>query len=79
MDALGTLKDRCDKLRAEIESIKKTVAKLKADTMTQLPEEEVMPNIVLAYRHLEDARMRLGKAIQADAGGVSIYDKETEQ
>lgn len=38
---------------------------------------ETAPNIVLAYRHLEDASMRLGKAIQAEDGGVSVYDKTT--
>jgi hypothetical protein len=37
--------------------------------------EEMHANITLAYRHLEDAAMRLGKAIQAFDGGVSIYDK----
>jgi hypothetical protein len=36
---------------------------------------EMHANITLAYRHLEDAAMRLGKAIQAADGGVSIYDK----
>jgi hypothetical protein len=36
---------------------------------------EIHDNITLAYRHLEDARMRLGKAIQAFDGGVSVYDK----
>lgn len=36
---------------------------------------EFNANITLAFRHLEDARMRLGKAIQALDGGVSIYDK----
>lgn len=36
---------------------------------------EFNANIMLAFRHLEDARMRLGKAIQALDGGVSIYDK----
>lgn len=44
--------------------------------------DEIKENIILAYRHLEDASMRLGKAIQAYDGGksaaedaVSIYDK----
>lgn len=36
---------------------------------------EFNDNIMLAYRHLEDARMRLGKAIQAYDGGISVYDK----
>lgn len=37
---------------------------------------EQKANIMLAYRHLEDARMRLGKVIQAYEGGESIYDKK---
>lgn len=36
--------------------------------------EEMHANITLAYRHLEDAAMRLGKAIQAFDGGKSVYD-----
>lgn len=36
---------------------------------------EVIANIMLAYRHLEDASMRLGKAIQAIDGGISVYDQ----
>lgn len=35
---------------------------------------ETKANIMLAYRHLEDASMRLGKVIQAQDGGVSVYD-----
>lgn len=36
---------------------------------------EMKANIMLAYRHLEDARMRLGKVIQAYDGGTSCYPK----
>lgn len=36
---------------------------------------EVCANFMLSFRHLEDASMRLGKAIQAIDGGVSVYDK----
>lgn len=32
---------------------------------------EVAANITIAYRHLEDAAMRFGKAIQASDTGVS--------
>ena len=32
-------------------------------------------NITLAFRHLEDARMRLGKVMQAYQGGTSILEK----
>lgn len=37
---------------------------------------EMITNTMLAYRHLEDARMRLGKVIHAYDGGVSVYDKK---
>lgn len=36
---------------------------------------EICANLMLSYRHLEDAVMRLGKAIQAYDGGKSVYDK----
>lgn len=32
---------------------------------------EVIANLMLAYRHIEDAKMRLGKVFQARDGGVS--------
>ena len=34
----------------------------------------MIDNLVLAFRHLEDARMRLGKVMQAYQGGISILD-----
>lgn len=37
---------------------------------------EMIANATLAIRHLEDARMRLGKVIQWHDGGTSCYDKE---
>jgi hypothetical protein len=40
-----------------------------------IDQDEMHANIMLAYRHLEDAAMRLGKAIQAFEGGTSLYDK----
>jgi hypothetical protein len=39
---------------------------------------EPASNLMLAFRHLEDARMRLGKAIQAMNGGTSCYDQKPE-
>lgn len=38
---------------------------------------EMLANLTIAYRHLEDASQRLGKAIQASDGGVSVYDRST--
>lgn len=35
---------------------------------------EMLAQVTLAFRHLEDARMRLGKVIQYGEGGVSIND-----
>jgi hypothetical protein len=68
-----------DKIRKEI---KETAAELKSfKSSIQCPNSadkgEVIANLTLAYRHLEDASMRMGKAIQAYDGGVSVYDKET--
>lgn len=36
---------------------------------------EMKANLMLAYRHLEDARMRFGKVIQAFDGGKSVYPR----
>lgn len=56
-------------------SIKETAAETLALRDGMIAPEEAIANIVLAYRHLEDASMRLGKCIQALDGGVSVYDK----
>ncbi len=36
---------------------------------------EILANLDLSYRHIEDARMRLGKVMQAIQGGTSIFDR----
>ncbi len=38
-------------------------------------KSEMKANLMLCYRHLEDAAMRLGKVLQAKDGGKSVYDK----
>jgi hypothetical protein len=38
---------------------------------------QMIANLTIAHRHLEDASMRIGKAIQAHDGGRSVYDRET--
>ena len=38
-------------------------------------EGEMKANLMLARRHLEDAIMRLGKAVQAFDGGKSVYPR----
>ena len=69
---METLKDACNRIRAAIESRKPDVLSL----MNLTDKPEVKANIKISFRHLEDARMRLGKAIQANGDGVSIYDKK---
>ena len=36
---------------------------------------EAKANIMIAYRHVEDAVMRLGKIVQAMDGGTSIFPR----
>lgn len=79
------LKKRLNELRKHIQRSGERVLKLDHDFLYAHPKDndpnsdifdsgEVFANLKLAYRHLEDARMRLGKAIQARDGGVSCYD-----
>ncbi len=77
------LKEAVDAQRADIEAMKRRVKALMVHddlcsvdiSEDQLARDaETRANIMLAYRHLEDARMRLGKVLQAQAGGVSCYD-----
>ena len=67
----------CEALRREIKPIAEKTRAL-VGTRIDPPlghSGEATANVMLAYRHLEDASMRLGKAIQALDGGVSVYDK----
>lgn len=42
-----------------------------ADQQEGQDKGEMCANVMLGLRHLEDAAMRFGKAIQASAGGIS--------
>jgi hypothetical protein len=76
------LEKQCEELRTEILKLDKWVLSLKKHSEITSPEEfegqrgEQVANIMLAYRHLEDARMRLGKVMQQCQGGVSIFDRK---
>ncbi len=76
-----TMKDFCDQLRTDIKLIADQVHSLRVHTHFDRKEtyrfqhSEMFANIMLAYRHLEDARMRVGKILQAAGDGVSIFDK----
>jgi len=69
-------KDDCETLRREIKAIADRLHSLYDMRIWSPEESEVAANATLAYRHLEDASMRLGKAIQALDGGTSVYDKD---
>ena len=79
-----TLESQCEKLRG---NIKDTADEVKALTQSDAFDEEeefsgqfaeMKANIMLSYRHLEDARMRLGKVMQQIQGGISKYDKDDD-
>jgi hypothetical protein len=68
-----TKKADANAARAQLKPIAATVLAIR-DGLT---EPEAIANVMLAYRHLEDASMRLGKVMQALDGGVSVYDRAT--
>ena len=78
-----TLQDKVKSLRSLALSWESSILRLKeCDEFKREGKEgenqgEAIANIMLAYRNVEDARMRLGKIFQAMDGGVSIYDKKT--
>lgn len=71
----------CDSFRKEIKEIGEKVKCLMAHDDFKRKQAydgqhgEMKANIMLAYRHLEDARMRIGKTLQAADDGISIFDK----
>ena len=75
LTAEAELKEKCFKGRKAIEGCKDQLDAIRKSCEGQAFPDETVPNIVLAYRHLEDARMRLGKAIQALDGGESCYPR----
>lgn len=77
-------KEDCFALRAQIEETKiQTMLVIREHPvflggMSALGTDqrgEMLANLKLSFRHLEDARMRLGKAIQAHDGGKSCYPR----
>lgn len=77
-----TLEEKCKNGRDKIEHLKKSIYGFSKDVVFQSEQayldqhSEMKANIKLAYRHLEDARMRLGKVMQHIQGGVSIFDRK---
>lgn len=82
-----TNKEHCDRLRTRCKELEMDVRNTIKGNLTERvrgvngPQygllSEAIAQAMLAVRHLEDARMRIGKVIQyADAGGVSTYDTQ---
>lgn len=80
-----------DVLRKNIQFLKEDAANAMSHPFFQEPDvpltlgnvppsraHNMCANLVLAFRHLEDARMRIGKVLQASQGGVSILDKQDD-
>ncbi len=71
----------CKELREEVKDIESRARCLmkhsvfQSDGMFVGQHGEMKGQIMLAVRHLEDARMRLGKVCQYADDGVSIFDK----
>lgn len=75
-----SFEDQVAGLRADIEILGKKVRELVGTRSVAIKGEkevrgEVLANLMISFRSLEDARMRLGKVFQAMDGGVSAYDK----
>ena len=71
------IKETADAMRRELKVIENTVRSM---MQMRLPVEnhagEARAQTMLAVRHLEDARMRLGKVLQYGCGnGESCYDQ----
>lgn len=75
------IEEACNDLRDQCKEIEKAARGLVGHSV--FSEEQAFANqhgemkaqIMLAVRHLEDARMRLGKVCQYAGAGVSIFDK----
>lgn len=65
-----SLKEEEAKVRAYVNEIKHSA---EAEGFNQ---GECIAQAMLALRHVEDARMRIGKVIQYADGGESVYDKK---
>ena len=77
-----SIEEICEKGRKEllvlgdlIFTVNKIHSSFRGEQQNVGQHEEMHANFMLAYRHIEDARMRLGKVMQAKDGGKSVYPK----
>ena len=69
------LTETCNQLRTELQQSEELCRALLQNSKGQF-NNEVGANLMLSIRHIEDARMRLGKAIQYAGDGVSCFNKK---
>jgi len=75
------LRMKCEEMRASLLVIERAVRALKDDPTFKGEQAyagqhgEMIAQLMLAVRHIEDARMRIGKVLQYSGNGISIYDK----
>jgi hypothetical protein len=77
-----TITQICDSLREQCDNMVTAIRRdLQCHVGLYIKEDypgqhaEMIANMTLALRHLEDARMRLGKVVQYAGDGVSKFDK----
>lgn len=81
MNQEATIKEYCDALRSQVKMSELSARELMNHSVFHSEQAflgqhgEMKAQIMLAVRHLEDARLRMGKVIQYSGDGVSIYDK----
>jgi hypothetical protein len=69
-----TLEETCNRYRAGLKGVEDAARNIAAHCFAE-KQAEAGAQAMLAVRHIEDARMRIGKVIQyATQGGVSVYD-----
>ena len=84
MNEQEQMENECSKARLAIKEVGDAVKALKNNDYIQGEQAflgqhgEIHANIMLAYRHLEDARMRVGKVMQQLQGGTSKFDAAEE-
>lgn len=79
-----SLNETCDDLRRELKGVEETLRALvkqremSGNHIEKFPGQvsEMKAQTMLAVRHIEDARMRIGKILQYADDGVSILDKQ---
>lgn len=73
----GGVRDDIKKLEKDMRSLKDQVTRERGGKEDSFVGQtgEILGQITLAFRALEDARMRVGKVIQYGGDGVSCFDK----